>query len=413
MDNDSPKLRNTFFLCLAMIFMLATGQGAFLFLIVTYMESIQKPVQMIGSAMALLSILEAVFVLISGFYYQGRKVRPIILSAILIQTLGTLILASLPKFSGIWIGISLNAAGIGVMIVILYAVALERRPDRIHPGLAVGLYTAGIAAGNGVGAYLAGLIADKANFQWAFIFSAISIAMVGAAACFLSDQLKRKAALVTVDEPRQNAAGFDSGKPYVWLFGIVGGFAMSSVIVIFDTLFPLYAISKGLTLSMIGFLSGLKMILAATIRPFSGQILARIDAQRVSHWGIGGLSISAMLLPFAGIGIGLIAVIGLMGLSFGTTRVTTAALALDGSIDSDLVSRRISIYTVILSISQSIGPFVAGWFAFWADIATAIVVIPIFILVSYSVTLWVIPKLTLPTIVVTLRRSPLSTKINS
>ena len=407
MENDSPKLRNTFYLCLAMIFLLATGQGAFLFLIVTYLESIQKPVQMIGSAMALLSILEAVFVLISGFYYKGRQVRPIIISAILVQTLGTLILAGLPQFSGIWIGISLNAAGIGVMIVILYAVALERRPNRIHPGFAVGLYTAGIAAGNGIGAYLAGLIADKIDFHWAFLFSASCIALVGVAACFLSDQVKRKAISTSADQPPQNAAGFDSGKPYVWLFGIVGGFAMSSVIVIFDTLFPLYAISKGLTLSMIGFLSGLKMILAATIRPFSGQILARINAQKVTHWGIGGLSVSAMLLPFVGLGAGLLAVIGLMGLAFGTTRVTTAALALDGSIDSDLVSRRISIYTVVLSISQSIGPFVAGWLAFWADVSTAIVILPIIILVFYAGTLWVIPRLTLPTVVVTLHRSTL------
>jgi MFS family permease len=405
MENDSPKLRNTFYLCLAMIFMLAAGQGAFLFLIVTYLESIQKPVQMIGSAMALLSILEAVFVLISGFYYRGRQVRPIIWSAILVQTAGTLILASMPKFSGIWIGISLNAAGIGVMIVILYAVALERRPDRIHPGLAVGLYTAGIAAGNGVGAYLAGLIADQINFHWAFLFSAISIGLVGVAASFLSDRLKRITIPESADEPQQNAAGFDSGKPYVWLFGIVGGFAMSSIVVIFDTLFPLYAISQGLTLSMIGFLSGLKMILAATIRPFSGQILAHINAQRITHWGIGGLTLSIVLLPFAGVGAGLFAIIGMMGLCFGTTRVTTAALALDGSIDSDLVSRRISIYTVVLSISQSIGPFVAGWVAFWADVPTAMIMIPVFVIVIYAAALLVIPTLSLPAVLTTLRRS--------
>ena len=405
MGNDSTKLRNTFFLCLAMIFLLANGQGAFLFLIVTYLESIQKPVQMIGSVMAFLSIIEALMVVISGFYYKGRHVRPIICSAILVQFAGVLILASQPEALGIWIGVALNAVGIGVMIVILYAVALERRPDRIHPGLAVGLYTAGIAAGNGVGAYFAGLIADTYNFQAAFLYSSFSIVSVGVAALFLSDQVKRKMISAGSEPEASDGNKFDSCKPYTWLFGIVGGFAMSSIIVVFDTLFPVYALRQGLTLSMIGLLSGLKMILAATIRPFSGQILARINALKITNWGMGGLTVSALLLPFAGIGAGLFLMIGLMGLSFGASRVTTAALALDGSFDSDLVSRRISVYTVTLSIAQTIGPFIAGWVAYWFNVQIAIAGIPLVVIFLYGISLVVIPNLSLPTAIITLKRT--------
>ena len=229
--------------------------------------------------------------------------------------------------------------------------------------------------------------------------------MVGIAAVFLSDQVKRKIISTELEPEAQHRNEFDSGKPYIWLFGIVGGFAMSSIIVVFDTLFPVYALRQGLTLSMIGLLSGLKMVLAAIIRPFSGQILAHISAVKITHWSMGGLTLSALILPFAGIGAGLFLIIGMMGLSFGASRVTTAALALDGSFDSDLVSRRISVYTVTLSIAQSIGPFIAGWVAYWFDVPIAIAGIPVVVILLYAASLLVIPNLTLPTAVVTLKRT--------
>jgi MFS family permease len=97
--------------------------------------------------------------------------------------------------------------------------------------------------------------------------------------------------------------------------------------------------------------------------------------------------------------------IGMMGLSFGASRVTTAALALDGSFDSDLVSRRISVYTVTLSIAQTIGPFVAGWVAYWFNIQIAIAGIPLVVILLYVISLVVIPNLSLPTVIITLKRT--------
>jgi MFS family permease len=168
---------------------------------------------------------------------------------------------------------------------------------------------------------------------------------------------------------------------------------MSLVNVIFDTLFPIYGLRAGLTFTLVGTLAGLKMFLAAIVRPFSGAIMARLNAIRLNNWSLAGLAAATVLTPVVGVGFGLTALVCLMGLGFGTVRVTSAAITLFGQNDPKLTSQRSSIYNTALSVGQIIGPWVSGLVAGVIGLSATLAGLPGIFLLLYGLTLIIIPRL--------------------
>ena len=163
---------------LASIFLMAVGQGAFLILMVAYLEHSKVPIAENGLIKGFLSLVEGAACLAGGFLYRGKYTRRIMAASLLFMAAGSFLYATQSLGLIVWLGTGVNGIGIGVMIVILYVATLERRPNALNLGLAVGLYTAMIAAGNALGEVMSGIITDRFGFGISFSFAGIAMLAV-------------------------------------------------------------------------------------------------------------------------------------------------------------------------------------------------------------------------------------------
>jgi predicted MFS family arabinose efflux permease len=388
---STQHLWREFLTCLATILMLAVGEGAFLLLIVAYLENHHVPVAETGSVMAFLSIVEGVTCLLTGFLFRGKYAREAIALSLLVQGSGALILAGQPTGAWVWLGAGVNGAGMGTVSVALYAATLERRPPTIPLGLAIGLYTAGIAAGNGLGATLCGIVTDRYGFGLTFALSASAIMVMALAALTLSRQARAAVVAQSQDVPAALKSAPAHGG--VWVLAVISAFTLAGINTAFDTLFPIYGLRAGMTMTVIGSLAGLKGFLAAVVRPFSGAILARANTLRLNNWSLAGLAGTTMLVPLLGLSAAFTALVGSMGFMFGASRVISATLLLEGQDNSRLTSRRISFYNTALDVGAIVGPWAGGWVAWWVGLPSALAIVPGGLLGIYLAALWVLPRL--------------------
>jgi MFS family permease len=343
-----------------------------------------------GLMQGFLSLVEAAVCLIAGFRYAGKYTRRIVAAGILSMIAGALVFATQPMGPVAWLAIAANAVGMGIIDVILYVAALERRPVSLALGTAVGIYTAALAAGNAFGQFFSGRITDGWGYGASFRFSAVMFLAVLVSAAFLG-----KKAVLPAGEIGQagGSARVEKTPPWAWKLGIAAGFSMAMVNSVFDTLFPIYGLRVGLTFSLIGTLTSVKMLTAAIIRPFSGAIMARLDGIRLNSWSMAGLAAATVLTPLVGVGYGLTALVSLMGLGFGTVRVTSAATALAGQNDPRLTSQRSGMYNTALSVGQIVGPWISGVVAGAIGLSAALVGLPGIFLLVYGGVLLIIPRL--------------------
>lgn len=385
------NLKREFATCLGTMLFFATGGGAFLLLIVGYLEKKGLPVTEIGSVMSLLSIVEGGVCLLVGHFYKGKWTREILIFGLLLNGASSLILTFQPMGVLVWVGAALTGAGFGVFTVIMYVAALQRRPPSLNLGLAVGLYTACIAAGNGMGALVSGWATDQYGFTVSFGIS-VTCYVIG---LFGLLTLSRKPLPVQQEAktPEAGAPRPVTAKKSVWMLALLTAFTLSSINMVFDILFPVYTLRAGMSFTLVGSLSGIKMVLAAMVRPFSGALMARINPIRLNVGSLLGLGAGTMLIPVVGMGFGLTAVIALLGATFGSIRTTSATLVVKDESNPQLVSRRISYYNTCLTLGQTISPWLIGLVADKIEVTTALMVVPVFFLGIFGVGSFAIPRL--------------------
>lgn len=389
-STPDKKLWPGFVAGITTILFCATGQGAFLFLMVTYLEHMQVPISENGLLKAFLALVEGATCLLVGFLYRGKHARLIIAVSTVFMAAGSLIYVVQPLGFLVWVATAVNAIGIGVLILIPYVATLARRPDSLSLGLAVGFFTAAIAGGNSAGAVIAGAITSQSGFPTAFAVSAAIMILILPASFFLG-----KITNSTHANTPQTIPEADKDQPtgWLWKMGIIAGFTLSSVNVVFDTLFPIYGLRGGMSIAMVGTLTGVKMLLAAVIRPFSGAIMSRLNGLRLNNWSISILAGATVVMPLVGMGAGLFLLVGIMGLAFGTARVTTATLSLHGQNSPRLTSQRSSIYNTMMSIGQIIGPWMAGLAAELVNPSAALVSLPILFMAVYGISAVFLPRI--------------------
>jgi MFS family permease len=390
MDRTSEQ-RREFIICLVAMIFFALGAGAFLLLIVGYQEKRGVAVTEIGSVMSLLSIVEGIVCLLVGHFYRGKYTRNILIVGIALNAAGSLILSFKPLGIMVWAGAAVAGAGFGIVTVIMYVAALQRRPSSLNLGLAVGLYTACIAGGNGLGALVSGWATDQFGFTVSFTISLVCY-LVGIAAVltlsrreFIQPELEKAPLTAGGEKPRMSNS--------IWILALVTAFTLSSINMVFDILFPVYTLRAGMTFTLVGSLSGIKMVMAALVRPFSGALMARLKPLTLNNWSLAGLGIGTALIPVVGFGFGLTAVIALMGVTFGSCRTTSATLVVKDQGDPHVVSRRISYYNTSLTLGQTIAPWFTGFLADRVDVRTTLIVLPVCWLVLYGISSLALPRL--------------------
>jgi len=122
------------------------------------------------------------------------------------------------------------------------------------------------------------------------------------------------------------------------------------------------------------------MMFAAVIRPLSGIILTYLNSSALTILSLVILTASVVCLPFAGLSYELVVLFGIIGMAFGTCRVTSATLSVENVKATAESSRRIVLYSFALSFGQIITPFIGGWTADAVSLTATIVGLPLIFL---------------------------------
>jgi MFS family permease len=382
--DQNKQLWKEFIVSLVAIFFMATGTGAYLLLMVLYLEHLGFPVSTIGSLKSLLSITEGVVVILIVLFFKGHHTRPILLMAILLQISGILIYASQPVNWLIWAATLLTGCGLGFLLIILFALPMQKRPGPVHMGMAVGLYTALIAAGNALGSFVGGWSADNLGFYASFGIAAGFMAVVFACMLLITDVHR-------IEPPLPSEENSESlpvqSKPVIhltWRVGVVAGFALASMSVVYETIFPIFALRVlALTTTFVGTLAAIELVMAAAIRPLMGMALKRIKSKSMTIASLAAQALFLCLIPLIGSTFLLPVTIGMMGLSFGIGRVSSETLTMEGISGAQLISKRLSSYRLAMIVGQTLTPLAAGWAADHWGLQSTMIFMPYLILILF------------------------------
>lgn len=384
--DQTKQLWKEFIISLIAIFFMATGTGAYLLLMVLYLEHLGFSVSTIGSLKSLLSITEGVVVLLIMLYFRGKHTRFILLLAILLQISGILLYASQPQNWLIWLATFLTGIGLGFLLIILFALPMQKRPGQVHMGLAVGLYTALIAAGNALGSFIGGWSAGHIGYEWSFGIAATFMAAVFLCVLVITD-VYRVEPLLPVDESLGDSAG--KPKPEVdltWRIGVVAGFALASMSVVYETIFPIFALRVlAVTTTFVGSLAAIELVMAAIIRPLMGLALKRVKSNSMTFTSLIAQAIFLCLIPMIGTTFLLPVTIAMMGLSFGIGRVSSETLSMEGVTEAQSISKRLSSYRLAMIVGQTLSPLACGWAADHWGYQNAMIILPYIFLAMFFV----------------------------
>lgn len=376
-----------YIICMVTTLFMSLGEGSFLFHIVPYLDSRGSGALDIGITNGILSGIEAFICLLTGFLYKNRKTKLYMSVGILCVQAGAIILIFQPLGWMVKFAAGLNGLGIGILLVLVQSTLLANRPKKISLGLTMGLYTSAIAAGNGIGAFVSGIIIDSFGFSFGFFFCLLSFIMLLVMTLIIRSDRSRhneQVTLETVSKKIKQSINKRSTAHWLWKTSLVAGFSMACIIVISEVIFPIFALRNGMSISFLGSLLGIKMIVAAIIRPLTGFILIYIGSASLTAISLIVLTISVISLPFVGLSNGLIICSILIGLAFGIGRVTSATLSVENVATNAENGRRIGLYTFALSFGQIISPIMGGWIADNISLEHALVGLPLIFLAIYG-----------------------------
>jgi MFS family permease len=376
-----------YIVCLAGIFILSMGEGSLIFQIVPYLERQKANAFEIGITNTILSTALALTCLLIGLLYKNRRAKLYMIAGVLCMQTGAIILMFQPTGWLVKLAAGVNGFGTGIPLVLLHSTLIANRPDKISLGLTVAFYTSGIAAGNAVGVTISGLIVDSFGFAFGYLFCLICFVLLFILIFLIrfSRHDQKKPDIPPSTEKNTKSQNPSSTHRWLWKTSLIAGFSMASVMIVSEVIFPIFALKAGMSISFLGSLHGIKMIVAAIIRPLTGFILAVISSSALTMISLLLLAFSVILIPFVGLSIGLIIISILIGLSFGICRVTSATLSVDNAPTNDVNSRRIGLYSFSISLGQIITPVIGGWTADNISLKSTIVGLPIFFIVLFTV----------------------------
>jgi predicted MFS family arabinose efflux permease len=366
---------------------LTVGEGSLLVLISPYLELRHVGVGTIGIVVSVYGIASLLARVPAGAAYRADRVRWQVTGGALIMAVAfaAIPMAHHPALIAALVGLD----GIGFAIATTAAMAglIKRRPPDVDAGPIMGWYTGSVGAGYALAGFVAGPLADGIGIPGAFTIMAM-VPLVGGAA--LARSLGANAD--QADDAEVDTRGsfvsslmeFGRAPAAMWI-----AFAVSLYINLVSgatfTLFPLYGLAIGLTLTQIGALSGIHGIVAAGIRFASPWIFRWIPYRRSLSVMVvvSGLAVTAL----AGSSLFLLLAVAwaVIGLARGVLRVASGALVLDSAGVSDGQQGAASgIYLAGLDLGKILGPIVGGFGAEIFGIRTTFVALGVLFPLVYA-----------------------------
>lgn len=370
---------------------LTFGEGTFLILISPYLESRGIDLGLIGVLVAVYGIASLVTRFGAGAAYTARRGPLLVAGAALLSAVAFLFIPTTGEPVLIAGLVGLNGAAFAFGTAALMAAVMERRSQDVPAGTLMGIYTGSLAVGYALAGFVGGPVADVAGIAGAFRLGA-TVAVIAGAVLFAS--LRHTA--VTRSSPRKSRVGLGErlrafgGVPrWVWL-GFIATLYINLVSGVLLTFFPLHALDIGLSLSAIGIVIGIHGVAAATSRFVAAPVFARVSYRAAM---LPAVALSAVGIALLG-STSTIVVIALawaaIGLARGVLRVSSAALVLDESADSEHGrGAASSVYLSGLDVGKVVGPVLGAVGAVTIGIAATFLVAAVLLpLVYIGAALW-------------------------
>jgi MFS family permease len=338
---------------------MTTAEGTLLLLYPPYLDVHGYPLPLIGTLVALLSVMRlASRVPVGAAYGAARAKRILALSLVgLSVATGGFAFAGGHIVPVVLLTLAHGFAFGSLGTLVLASVIDITRGHRA--GAIMAWYTAALSTGYAVGAFGGGWLGDTIGLEPTMLVAA-ALPLLALAA------VRRLPAF----EPAPDQGGRTPGlrgllraartlDVRVWLaFGIVLYLNVISESV--DAFFPLYALGIGLPLVAVGLLKGLKSAAATIIRFASLVIFRFVDQRAMNFWGVVLMGASTILVAHTSALAALAVLFVLLGLCRGILRVTSAATVAELRREGRDVGLASGVYNAGLDIGQIIGPLAGG-----------------------------------------------------
>lgn len=340
---------------------LTVGEGSFALLVPPYMHSRHISAVVIGAAISVYGVVSLASRLPAGAIYRSHRAWWLIAAGCTLSSIAFALITRTAHPALLTFFVALDGAGFAIATTANMAALIERRPEGGNAGSIMGWYTGSLGAGYSIAGFAGGSLGDAVGAGDAILILALVPLLAGV---LLSVAVRRTVPARVDDGSAAPSASWwrhlRHVPPLVWLaFFVTLYINLVSGVVL--TFFPIYGLAIGLSLTQIGFLQGIHGATAAAVRFLSGLVFRWVSYERTLPLMVvlSGLSVAAIG------GVKLLVVLGvawgMLGLTRGLLRVSSAALVMDEAGETDARRGAASgIYLAGLDLGKVLGPLAGG-----------------------------------------------------
>ncbi len=273
------------------ILLLTSSDGLVSTLASPFLRSLGYPLADIGLLVSAYAIASLVSRLPAGRFSEGRHAHTWLIGSCLVYAGALAAYPIAVEPWALWSVRIVHGLAFGTATTLNFATFLTIS-EGANRGRATAFYTTGMAAGYTIGNFTSGFIADHLGY---------GVAFVGSALCPLLALLAIRPAPVTPQRAVSSSTGLlgmwsTLRNPEVRAVPMLA-FCLNFTNQALSTLFPLYVLSVGQTLSIAGTARGLQSLSNTIARPFGGGIVRRLGPVALGAGGIAVAGVSYAAVP--------------------------------------------------------------------------------------------------------------------
>lgn len=383
---------NPMFKLNVIVFLLSVTEAGVQLLMPVFLKNVNVPVGSVGYLISLLAVGR----LISrgpGAYLYGIRVRAAALAvAVLLTSASSIVFVLLPPVILAGALLLIHGISYGLATTMLLALCMEIIRDSREMAGMMGWYTAFTSAGNFLGSFLSGYIADRfglpASFAVMSVFAGIAVLVVTSVywpAPVLSREqgVEKRGPMRRMDcmGAMRSAVKALAGMPLPVYLAIILAFYINFLNQLTNAFYPLWAIQCGLTLTLVGLLKSVNAGTGTLVRLFLGLILSKVNYRVINNFCLVFLCLSTSLMSFVTFLPALLGIFITVGATRGVIRATSATYAAESTPPNTRMKGMASgIYSAGLDIGNILGPMVGGIVVSLVGLGSVFWVLPVFLL---------------------------------
>ena len=382
------------YLIYTFVLALTIAEGGVNAILSPFLQSLHFSLMVIGYFMSMMSLSRLLSRLPGGMLYGFSQKQLFFFIFMLLFGLSILVLGLTTNTIVLGLAIFAHGFSFGLITTILLALCLEIQVEKRRIGEIMGWFMAFNSAGHAVGNSLGGVLADYLGFKQCFLIIGLFAGVTILLQAKLSwPELEAEQAPQPEDD---NKGGFLKDKlpkfseltrlPKGVVLATLLGFMINVLNDMMNTFFPLLALQRGISLSFIGFLKGIKATSTTLIRMSLGLLVKWVNYRALNNIAFLILSVGIFLLPVSTSFFILTILFITTGLGRGIVRTTSAIFMAENNF-KDLRSKGIAsaVYNAGLDLGSVLGPVLGGLMSQVLGLATIFLIFPVIFLTLYVI----------------------------